>query len=387
MFLGVVMKLFLDCSLLSIGGGVQVGLGLIHNIVNDSDFQLILVASPQINEQISDDIKNKLFAYHVLENVSIFKKIKQGRFLAQLEEKYNPNLVFCVFGPCYWQPKSKFLQGFALPKMLYPESRRNYAKKSDKAREELIDYFKAYFFKRNSKHIVVETEVFKERLIQKFNLDSRYVYVIPNSYSPAFQKSVKENAASITTNENEINVFVPGGYYRHKNYEVLPEVAKELLNLNINKSFCFYLSLNPKSKGWLHIQKIAIDLGVLDYIKTLGHISNAEIGKEYLRSNIIMSLSSAEASTAVYPEAMCAKRPLVVSDTDFARKLCKEAALYVSPFNAKEVAETINLLSHNENLRINLIENGDKVFINNYPDPEAKWKMQRELLVKLANSN
>lgn len=381
------MKLFLDCSLLSIGGGVQVGLSIIYNIVNDSNFQLIVAASPQINEQLDDNIKNQLFAYHVLENVSIFKKIKQGKVLAQLEERYNPDLVFCVFGPCYWQPKANFLQGFALPKMLYPESRRNYAKKSDKAREELIDYFKAYFFKRNSKHIVVETEVFKERLIQKFNLDSRYVYVIPNSYSPAFQKSIKENADSITSKKNEINIFVPGGYYRHKNYEVLPEIAKELLSFNINKNFCFYLSLNPESTGWLNIQKTAIDLGVVDYIKTLGHVPNAEIGKEYLQSNIIMSLSSAEASTAVYPEAMCAKRPLIVSDIDFARKLCKEAALYVNPFDAKEIAEKIIYLSNNESLRIKLIENGDKVFISNYPDPESKWKMQRELLIKLANLN
>ena len=381
------MKLFIDCSLLSIGGGIQVGLSIIQNITKDPLFQVVLVASPQIDEQLDDNIKKNLFAYHVFENAHPLKKIIQGRFLSKLEKKYKPDLVFCVFGPCYWSPKSNFIQGFALPKMLYPESRKNYIKKSQRIKEELIDYFKAYFFKKNSKHIIVETDIFKNRLLQKFNLDSRYVYVIPNSYSPAFQKSIKENTASITANENEINIFVPGGYYRHKNYEVLPEVAKELLNLNINKNFCFYLSLNPKSKGWLHIQKIAIDLGVLDYIKTLGHVSNAEIGKEYLRSNIIMSLSSAEASTAVYPEAMCAKRPLVVSDTDFARKLCKEAALYVSPFNAKEVAETINLLSHNENLRINLIENGDKVFINNYPDPEAKWKMQRELLVKLANSN
>jgi glycosyltransferase involved in cell wall biosynthesis len=385
--MGLGMKLFLDCSLLSIGGGVQVGLSIIQNIANDSSFQLIVTASPQINEQLNDDVKNKLFAYHVVENVSIFKKIKQGKLLAELEERYNPDLVFCVFGPCYWQPKANFLQGFALPKMLYPESRKNYTKKSYKFKEELIDYFKAYFFKKNSKHVVVETDVFKDRLLQKFNLDSRYVYVIPNSYSPAFQKSIKDNLASINPNENEINIFVPGGYYRHKNYEVLPEIASQLLINNRNKNFCFYLSLNPESTGWLNIQKIAIDLGVLEHIKTLGHIPNAEIGKEYLRSNIIMSLSSAEASTAVYPEAMCAKRPLIVSDTDFARKLCKEAALYVNPFNAKEIAEKIIYLSNNESLRINLIENGDKVFISNYPDPDSKWKMQRELLIKLANLN
>lgn len=42
--------------------------------------------------------------------------------------------------------------------------------------------------------------------------------------------------------------------------------------------------------------------------------------------------------TAVYPEAMCAKRPLIISDTDFARASCENAALYVDPFHPAEIA-------------------------------------------------
>jgi glycosyltransferase involved in cell wall biosynthesis len=380
------MKIFLDCSLLSIGGGVQVGLSIIQNLCNDPKFEVIVAASPQIDQQLTNEIKSKFIAYQKCENVSMLNKVKQGKQLASFEDTYKPDLTFCVFGPVYWKPKAKFLQGFALPKMLYPESRQYYPSKLDKIKEEIIDFVKALFFKKNSEYIVVETEIFRLRLLQKFRFDPEKVFVIRNSYSPAFQKTISENSRNILPEHNQINIFVPGGYYRHKNYESLPKIAAELLKINKQKKFCFYLSLDPTSPGWLNVFKLAKELGVTDYIKTLGHILNSEIGKVYLRSHIIMSLSSAEASTAVYPEAMCAKRPLIISDTDFARASCEDAALYVDPFNPTEIAEKIFHLSNQPKLVLELVENGEKIFIKNYPDPAVKWKQQRELLIKLANT-
>lgn len=380
------MKIFLDCSLLSIGGGVQVGLSIIQNLFNEPDFEVIVAASPQIDQQLEESIKHKFIAYQRFENVSMLNKVKQGKQLAAFESAHNPDLTFCVFGPAYWKPKAKFVQGFALPKMLYPESRKNYQNKIDKIKEEIVDYIKAFFLKKNSEYIIVETETFKLRLLQKFNFDSKKVFVVRNSYSPAFQQAIIENKQSIFPEDGQINIFVPGGYYRHKNYESLPKIAAELLKIYQQKNFCFYLSLDPTSHGWLNILKLATDLNVTDYVKTLGHIPNSEIAKVYLRSHIIMSLSSAEASTAVYPEAMCARRPLIISDTDFAHASCENAALYVDPFNPAEIAEKIFYLSSHSELVSELVENGEEIFTKNYPDPAAKWKQQRELLIKLANT-
>lgn len=380
------MKIFLDCSLLSVGGGIQVGLSIIQNLVNDPEFQVIVAVSSEIDKQLDNNIKNSFVAYYKFDSVSIFNKIEQGRQLAKLEEIYKPDLTFCVFGPAYWKPKSIFLQGFALPKMLYPEARKNYPNRLNRIKEEMVDFVKALFLKRNSEYIVVETESFKLRLLKKFKFDSKKIFVIHNSYSPAFQKTILEYSNNIKPECNQIKIFVPGGYYLHKNYEALPKIAFEFLKISGSKNFCFYLSLNPSCSGWLNISKLAKKLGVSDYIKTLGHIPNSEIGKIYLSSHIIMSLSSAEASTAVYPEAMYSKRPLIISDTDFAHASCENAALYVDPFNFTEVAEKILYLYNHPELISELVENGEKVFLKNYPDPDTKWQLQKELLIKLVNN-
>ena len=377
------MKIFVDCSLLSIGGGIQVGLGFIHNILSDDYFKVILVASKEVDQQLSEESKSKCYFYCTVNPCTYLKKINLSREMLRIEKKYNPDLVFTVFGPSYWKPKTTFLQGFALPKMLYPEARNHYSNKLDKFKEQFVDFFKSIYLKKNSQYLLVETEVFKKRLIKKMGFNPDNVFVIRNSYSPFFQESIDRLLKTSIKDENNIKIFIPGGYYRHKNYESIPLVAKELKNKKWNKKFCFYFSIKETDPGWKNIQKIAKDIEVEEYVKTLGHIPNRDIAQHYLKSDIVISLSTAEASTAVYPEAMYAQIPLIVSDTDFARSNCENAALFVDPFNISEIADEIISLTNDQYICRELITNGISIFTKNYPSPIEKWKDQRSLLIKL----
>jgi len=46
------MKLMVDASITSVGGGVQVALAFIENIANDPEYEVICVVNPQIDLQI-----------------------------------------------------------------------------------------------------------------------------------------------------------------------------------------------------------------------------------------------------------------------------------------------------------------------------------------------
>ena len=54
------MKVMVDASVCSKGGGVQVALALIKNIILDSEFEIVFVASPQIDSQLTEDQKSRL---------------------------------------------------------------------------------------------------------------------------------------------------------------------------------------------------------------------------------------------------------------------------------------------------------------------------------------
>nr|EKX8994110.1 hypothetical protein [Acinetobacter baumannii] len=47
------MKILIDSSIVSKGGGVQVALSIIENIANDKDFEVICVVNTEIDKQLS----------------------------------------------------------------------------------------------------------------------------------------------------------------------------------------------------------------------------------------------------------------------------------------------------------------------------------------------
>lgn len=379
------MKIFLDCSLLSIGGGIQVGLSIIQNIVQDSDIETVVVCTPQIDAQIDVLSKQKLKAYYVVPNVPFYKKREQGKYIRQLEKKYKPDLVFTVFGPSYWRSENKNIQGFALGKMLYPEIRKFYPSKVSRFKEALFDFIKQKFFFKNVDNFLVETEVVKMRLTHKFKIPSERIYVISNSYSPAFEKRLLERKPYIFPNKSVTTIFVPASFYIHKNLLILPKVLSELKKLNDTKVVLKF-TVPENSIGWEEISQCAAQYGVIDQIITVGHVPNHLICDEYLSSSFVLCSSLVESSTAVFPESFIAERPLLVSDRDFARNLCGNAAIYFDPLDAADIANKIDSLLRDQQLQKELLNAAINVLHKNYLSPAEKWEQQRLLLKKLANS-
>lgn len=377
------MKLFLDCSLLSIGGGIQVGLSVIENVANDPYFETVLVCSPQIDAQLSDATRSSLYACHIVPNLPFYKKNKQGKYLSKLERKYKPDQVFVVFGPSYWRPKVNNLQGFALGKMLYPEVRKNYPSKIQRFKEEIFDLIKQKLFFRNVENFVVETEVVKTRLVKNLGIDSDKVFVISNSYSPAFEQRLLERQSQVQPSHDKIVVFIPSSFYHHKNLLILPEALKELKSIS-DRNIFFKFTIPEESNGWELLKKLAQELGVSEYFFTVGHVPNNVISDEYLSSQIVLCSSLVESSTAVFPESFIAKRPLIVSDRDFARDLCGDAAVYFDPLDAIDIAQKINLVLEDVSLYKLLVNNAAEVLKKNYLTPDEKWHAQKALLMKLS---
>ena len=57
-------KIMIDASITSKGGGVQVSLALIENIVKDSDFEVIFIANTEIDKQLPIEVKSKIKYYN-----------------------------------------------------------------------------------------------------------------------------------------------------------------------------------------------------------------------------------------------------------------------------------------------------------------------------------
>lgn len=378
------MKVFLDASLLSVGGGVQVGLGIIHHIIRDPDFEVTLVCSAQVASQLSVHERALVHEFHVVSSGKAIGKLKAGLFLARIERRVNPNIVFTVFGPSYWRSRTVNLQGFALGKMLYADSRANYGSWLQRFIEEATDFFKILLLKRNVDFFVVETGVVRERLAGLLNISRDRIFVVPNSFSPAFEARCVELRNLTRPRSKRFSIFVPASFYHHKNLEIIPAVARYLSD-KAEVEIEFVFTLDEGSVGWQRIWQRGVDLSVAHMLRAAGVVPNSAMADLYWAADAVLCTSLVESSTAVFPEAFMAGRPLLVSDRDFARDLCGAAALYFDPLAVASIGDRILELIGSPALAADLVEKGRSQLEQNYPTPLEKWRMQKDLLVKLAH--
>lgn len=377
------MKLMIDASICSKGGGVQVALSFIENIAIDSSFKVICVVNPEIDQQLSLQAKENIKHYYVESIEPIYKKISQGKRISEIEKKHNPDLVFVVFGPSYWRSKAPCIQGFALPLMVY-ENTRNYVYKNDiksKIYQNLLNYFKAKIFKKNTEYAVVETQTFKQRLSSFMSFDESKIFVIENSFNANFLMK-NENLNKSLCNSELLNIFIPSAYYPHKNLNILIDVACFLKN-EFNFHLKFNFLVHKDSEDWRNIVFLAKNKNVEEYFFTYGVVPNTKMKELYAINDFILLPTLAEASTAVYPESFISKRVLLTSDIDFARELCGNAAIFFDPLDARDIAEKIIRINADSEQQAQLIKNGLERVKSVYLTPDQKWLKQRNMLLSL----
>lgn len=374
------MKILIDCSLLTIGGGIQVALSLLLNIAKDNEFQSIVVATHQIDQQLPNDIKKLFYAYYVLDSVPVYKKYKQAHFFSNLEEKYTPDLVFTVFGPSIWRSKAPCIQGFALGLMFYPEVQDilNYSL-IKKIKIKIMYFFKKNLFLRNSDYYIVETAVVKNNLRTLLNLDDNRIFVVENSYNPYFQEYFKKNIDEKPP-MYEFNFLVPSSYYPHKNLEVLARVVDFLYARNfINIYFNFMID----KKNFEKLTKLVVNPNARYMLKNFGPVASSNLPKIYSDCDAVILPTLAESSTSAYPESFISKKTLLTSDLDFSRSLCGEAALFFDPLNVEDIVNKVITIYQDEKLRASIAEKGIKQLSRVYISAEDKWKKQKKLIQTL----
>lgn len=374
------LRLFVDASILAKGGGVQVAYSFICNIVNDPLFEITLVVSPQLDLQLPLPIKTKIKNYYVEKNEPVWKKFKQAHRLTKIEELHRPDLVFVIFGPSYWRPKAPCVQGFALPLLVYPET-RNFVYRNNLKQlfyQKLLNFYKGKFFKNNADFAVVETETFKKKLSTVLNFKSSKIYVIENSFNANFM----QNTSFLKKQDSIVNIFVPSAFYPHKNLEILIHVAELLVNKHQFK-FIFNFLISADSPEWKRFIQLATAKHISHCFSTYGVVPNERMKTLYEKNDLIILPTLAEASTAVYPESFVSKRVLLTSDIDFARELCGDAAIYFNPHDSKDITDKILNIAFNQREKNLLISNGVRQLSISYLSPADKWQKQRDMILDI----
>ncbi len=366
------------------GGGIQAGLSTIYHATRSNEITFSAIFSKQINDQL--DLKIKMAFSHTIV-ADTRKKLNLATHaisFRNFEKICLPDVVFTVFGPPYWRARAPHISGFAIPSMIYQDFPGIKGSSLKSRWIKKIEHSVKFHLLKRLDGIITETQIVKDRLIKFSGINSKKLFVVPNSYSPDFFKSVSNENFKPPRIEEPYCFAVPSSYYVHKNLEIIPHVAKSLSMLTDMKfKFCFTLpSFDPP---WKNICSIAEKLGVLHCIETSGAMPHDQIHTLYQKCCAVILPTLLECSTAVYPESFLAERALITSDLDFAHALCGDAAIYVNPNNHFDIAQALFSVISKPSLRDGLIQRGKIQLQKSYPSPSDKWKLQLEVLKNVVN--
>ena len=360
---------------LTVGGGVQVAIGILFGLADQSRVAWTAVVPTALRLMLPDNLAEDRRIRFVCRR-SIADRVYLPPLLRRIEQDAAPDVVFTVFGPPLLKARSPHVVGFALPHLIYDRD-------PEMPKASLIncaaDVARRHSF-RSADHLVVETATARERVAARLGIDFARVSVISNSRNPLLERLPDPEARA----KPIFAILIPSAYYWHKNLELVPKVAVALRQLQLSFDFVFRFTLPEASREWQAILADAKRLGVGDRLVTLGVTRVSDLAAAYRDACAVYLPTLREISSAVYPESFFFRRPLVTTDMDFARELCGDAALLVEPRNPVAAASALLSLARSPELSSSLVAAGEQRLLATYPTPGEKFEMQIDLLARVA---
>jgi glycosyltransferase involved in cell wall biosynthesis len=360
------MKIIINASSIYKGGAEQVVNSFINECRSFPENEYHIFLCDNIMNDIDSQHFPDNFHFYLLNrrpSSSYYSLYKALNYFSELEEKINPDVVISTGGHGYWQSKAPLVTGFNIPHYVYPES--PYFRKISAKRKVYWKLKKAFdlrFYKK-SDAIIVQTNDVKERLEK---LVPRVpVHVVSNTVNGAFinPKEVPKKLPERTL--NSIRLLTVSANYPHKNLDIIKDVLDELLVRGITEVF-FVLTLPEKV-----FRSGFSDERYRNHIINVGPIPIHECPALYQECDLMFLPTLLECFSASYAEAMYMKRPILTSDLPFARTVCQRAAVYFDPLNHSDIADNIQNLIHNRNMKNRLIKEGKEI-IKQFYSPQQR---------------
>jgi glycosyltransferase involved in cell wall biosynthesis len=325
-------KALINISNIHGGGALQVAISFVSELLAFEE------VDPRIKVLVSDGVASGLAQEQLFKsnwdievcNTYGFKTLWSG--LNKKQKGYE--VVFTLYGPKYTLFKAKLdVVGFAQLWILefdnpVTRSMSSVARLKLKAKFAL----QKWFFKR-ADHLVVELGHVKQSLAEQGVFDQDHVTVVHNTLSNLYLDSSLWEALPLDCPKDEIAIGFVTRDYSHKNIQILPQVAKILLE-EYHLPVKFYLSLtNDEWQNYSH------EFG--DYGQTVGALNVYQCPTFYQQMDAAIFPSLLECFSATPLEALVMKKPLFASDRGFVRDVCQGYAIYFNPLDANAIAKVM----------------------------------------------
>lgn len=351
------MKIIINASNLSHGGGLQVAISFIEMCRGHKENEYIIFLSPTIKNQLSIDDYNNNFHFFLIKDKPLpytLKGRKSIRYLRKLEKNLKPDCVFTVFGPTYWTPFVPHFMGFALGHFIYEDSPFfDLISIREKILWRIRKRIKMHFVKQDASYYHVETEDAKARLSLSLKCSSDNIFVFSNTYNIIYENFKIRGDILPKKKEGEFRFIYISAYYKHKNFEILNQIIPVLKRKGYN-DITFILTIEEQ------VYEEIFTKNAKSQILNIGPVKVEDCPQLYYECDAVFVPSVLEIFTANYPEAMKMSKPILTTNLSSAKTICENAALYFDALNYNDAVDKVVQLVQDKTLQNQLITNGNK---------------------------
>ncbi|ANW94969.1 hypothetical protein AXE80_01080 [Wenyingzhuangia fucanilytica] len=366
--------IIIDMSAIKAGGGCQLALNYINElstgkfIIQEKLVFLIPNIGPLSN---SLDKKYSNLKFEIAHTDMFFRRFFFEKItLKRIYKKYNIDTIYTFFGAGLPHSNSiKSIVSVAYPIICYDESAFwKHIPVKLKIRQRIVNYLRIMRLKK-ADLIIAETDVMKKRLVKKIEFPNDNILVCPPSPSGFIKDVLSEYQIK------EVPSFlILSGCSHHKNLWRLPELVEQL-----SKTISFKLIISVEEHDFIKLlTSVNLDCNLLakyteykTFFEFKGTVMPNEIENLYSSCDFLLSLSDLESYSNNYMEAWKTGTPLIVSDYDFSREICRESAIYIDPHDVINTSKIIYKSIKEKELINKMILKG-KEYLNELPTREER---------------
>lgn len=226
--------------------------------------------------------------------------------------------------------------------------------------------------------VFVDSNLGKKQALESYSTVNSKIFILPFvAPDHVYDGNTDSNTISIRKQFEKKYLFYAAMFKPHKNHMNLLEAIKILKD----RGYVIDLLLaGRKNHEYNNLYNYVLNNDLDEQVKFLGYVSDNDIANLY-QNAFAMVMPTFLGPTNIPPiEAILLNCPPLVSNRYAMPEQFEDAALYFDPHSAVQIADTIELLLNDKNLRDNLINNGIKI-----RDKFSKKRFQADLVNAILN--
>ncbi len=327
------------------GGGQNVALNFIYSLSYIPNLPKLIFAVVKNSEchfaLINSGFTDLIF---VPKNPYI-RVIFEFFYLSFIILKRKINLVYTYFGYTLFIGNTKQVIGSADSNIYFPEIKFwNENNLLSKFKRWLVDSYRIFGIK-HAQYVIYENKSMLQRAKVLFNVNES-IYIAPSVLTTS--------TCNIESPKTNHGLFFCG-WQENKNYKLIPYILAESTQ-DVERELIINFTVS-ESKSNLCDEFInkCKQLGVIDRVKFVGVIRKENIMALYNGVKYVFLLSQLESFSNNIAEAWFYKRVLIVTNSEWSRQICGDAAVYVDRSSPSEIVAAMRYADENYNL---LVSNG-----------------------------